>query len=247
MPACKIQLILLLLLVATIGAAADKTIGVFVALADNKSQGIVPAKIGNGDDPEQNLYWGTADGLKGFFDRSKSWKLGDQTNASNSGDVLRTRTYRHANAPIVVHARAYKGSSIKKCTLDFEAAVRSGSYELVVYIGHNGLMDFDLPKPQPATTQRRQTDCAVLCCRSQSYFDPRIKALGGRPILLTTQLMYPGSFLVDAIAEKWTAGAPVTEIRKSAATAYALNQKISTNAALKIFAELSEPALKGQK
>lgn len=44
--------------------AADKTIGVFVALADNASQGIVPvpAAIGNGDDPERNLYWGTAGG-----------------------------------------------------------------------------------------------------------------------------------------------------------------------------------------
>ncbi|EDY21883.1 hypothetical protein CfE428DRAFT_0008 [Chthoniobacter flavus Ellin428] len=35
-------------------------IHVFVALADNATQGIVPvpAKIGNGDDAEHNLYWG---------------------------------------------------------------------------------------------------------------------------------------------------------------------------------------------
>ncbi|MBS1655648.1 MAG: hypothetical protein JSU05_12430, partial [Bacteroidetes bacterium] len=37
-----------------------KTIHVFVALCDNKYQGIVPvpAKIGNGQDPANNLYWG---------------------------------------------------------------------------------------------------------------------------------------------------------------------------------------------
>ena len=46
-----------------------KRIHVFVALCDNESQGIVPVgeKIGNGDDPESNLYWGCSDGFGGFF------------------------------------------------------------------------------------------------------------------------------------------------------------------------------------
>ena len=37
-----------------------RTVHVFVALADNLHQGIVPvpAKLGNGEDPEHNLYWG---------------------------------------------------------------------------------------------------------------------------------------------------------------------------------------------
>jgi hypothetical protein len=40
------------------------TIHVFVALADNKNQGIVPvaAILGNGEDPQHNLYWGSAYG-----------------------------------------------------------------------------------------------------------------------------------------------------------------------------------------
>jgi hypothetical protein len=44
-------------------------IHVFVALCDNKYQGIVPvpAKIGNGQDPLNNLYWGAAYGIKSFF------------------------------------------------------------------------------------------------------------------------------------------------------------------------------------
>ena len=54
-----------------------KRIHVFVALCDNESQGIVPVgeKIGNGDDPEANLYWGCSDGLKSYFSRSSKWKL----------------------------------------------------------------------------------------------------------------------------------------------------------------------------
>lgn len=53
-----------------------KTIHVFVALCDNKYQGIVPvpAKIGNGQDPDNNLYWGCAFGIKTFFSKSAEWK-----------------------------------------------------------------------------------------------------------------------------------------------------------------------------
>ena len=39
-----------------------RLVHVFVALADNAHQGIVPvpAALGNGDDAAQNLYWGAA-------------------------------------------------------------------------------------------------------------------------------------------------------------------------------------------
>jgi hypothetical protein len=45
-------------------------IHVFVALADNASQGIVPvsARLGNGEDPEHNLYrWGSAFGVENLL------------------------------------------------------------------------------------------------------------------------------------------------------------------------------------
>ena len=42
-------------------APAGRVAHVIVALADNRYQGIVPVPpaIGNGDDPDRNLYWGT--------------------------------------------------------------------------------------------------------------------------------------------------------------------------------------------
>src|SRR5258707_2310746 len=71
---------LMLVLVASIPAFAQgplRTIHVFVALADNANQGIVPvpARLGNGEDAERNLYWGSAFGVKTFFSRSADWKL----------------------------------------------------------------------------------------------------------------------------------------------------------------------------
>src|SRR2546423_15071378 len=52
-----------------------RSVHVFVALADNEHQGIVPipARLGNGLDPAHNLYWGAAAGVKTFFIRSTDW------------------------------------------------------------------------------------------------------------------------------------------------------------------------------
>src|ERR1700751_6185185 len=60
-----------LLLPASVSAQV-RVVHVYVALADNRHQGIVPvpAKLGNGEDPARNLYWGAAYGLKTFFSSS---------------------------------------------------------------------------------------------------------------------------------------------------------------------------------
>jgi hypothetical protein len=222
--------------------AAEKTIGVFVALADNKTQGIVkvPKAIGNGEDPEMNLYWGAADGLKGCFDASKDWRRIEAVGTTEAPEILRMRTYHNAAKNLVIQARAYRGSALKKCIVDFETSVQLGSYDLVVFIGHNGLMDFDLPMPDRSNRQAKRPDCIVLCCKSEQYFKQRILAAGGHPILLTTQLMYPGAFLLKAVADVWSGGASLAQIRERAAAAYAENQKISPNAALGVFAKLKD-------
>jgi hypothetical protein len=236
----RFALILFLSQLAGHAAAADKTIGVFIALVDNKTQGIapVPAGIGNGDDPERNLYWGTDEGLKGHFDRSRRWKLIEKKDKPLTRDLLRTRTYRHVDGRSTLYARAYRGSSMKQCIIDFEAAVSQGSYDMVVFVGHDGLMDFQLPMPARSPKQVRRPDCMVLACLSEGYFKPRLEKAGGRPILLTTQLMYPGSFIVDATVETWLKGGTIPQIRKCAGDAYARNQNISRKAGLGVFAAL---------
>ena len=234
--------IILLCLGTSLALGADKTIGVFVALADNQNQGIVPVPeaIGKGDDPERNLYWGTADGLKGVFDRSREWKLTEKIDSPPNTEILRTRVYRNAKKNAVLSAKAYKGSAIKECIRDFEASIQSGSYDMVVFIGHNGLMDFDLPKPKKSDKQAKTPDCVVLCCKSEQYFKTRIEAAGGRPILLTTQLMYPGAFILHAAADSWLDGKDRSAIRESAGIAYAENQKLSKKAGTGVFAELKD-------
>jgi hypothetical protein len=53
------------------------SIHVLVALCDNKYQGIVkvPARIGNGQDPANNLYWGCGYGVKTFLKKQADWQF----------------------------------------------------------------------------------------------------------------------------------------------------------------------------
>jgi len=122
---------------------------------------------------------------------------------------------------------------------EYEAAVQHGSYDLVVFIGHNGLMDFNLSPPTRLPNTKRP-DCVVLCCKSEAYFRARLTSAGGHPVLLTTQLMYPGAFILEAAAETWLAGGKLGGIRESAGAAYARNQKISRKSGVGVFADLKE-------
>lgn len=226
--------------------AAPKQVRVYIALCDNKTQGIVPvgAKIGDGDDPDSNLYWGCSDGFGAFFRQSKKWKVA-KLEKDVSHAVLRRMTLDHGDGEIHLIAEAYRGSEMKQCLKDFEAAAASKQFDLVAYIGHNGLMDFpDLEAPRKV--EGNDTEVMVLCCMSEAYFGNRLRALGCKPLLMTRQLMYPGSFLLHAGLEKWKSGGKQSEIRAAAAEAYAKNQKISVRAAMGVFAALDEEAVDGK-
>jgi hypothetical protein len=97
-----------------------RTIHVFVALADNKNQGIVPvaAILGNGEDPQHNLYWGSAYGVKTFFSRSADWRL----IASSPGprpEIMERCVFKHRTANVYLVADAYRGNRIKQAIVGF--------------------------------------------------------------------------------------------------------------------------------
>ena len=219
--------------------AETKRVHVFVALADNEHQGIakVPAKIGNGDDAANNLYWGTTDGFKSVFGRSKAWKL-EKTENNPTSEILERRSYRHASKDCVLVAEAWRGKNIHQCLEAFFASLRDRKSDLTAFIGHNGLMDGPVAvSPLDVSTS---TDAIVLCCRSAGWFKPHLEALKVRPVLATDQFMYPGSFLLRDALDVWLRGGPRSEIRMAAAKAYATNQKISVKAAAGVFTRLEE-------
>jgi hypothetical protein len=238
-----VRILLALLLTAT-AVAEPARIHVFVALADNASEGIipVPAKIGDGNDPKGNLYRGCSEALPPVFKESRDWRL-VSTAAGPKANILERVVFVHRSGKYEVIADAYRGSAIMECTTDFFAALASDApverVPLVAYIGHDGLMDFALP--EVATAKRGPgREVIALCCKSRDYFGPHLRAVNAKPVLLTTQLMYPGGFLLRAALDGWIAGETPAQIRQRAATAYARNQKISVKAAAGVFAKGEE-------
>jgi hypothetical protein len=223
-------------------ADTARSIRVFVALCDNKTQGIQPvrARIGDGDKPDDNLYWGCTDGLEQYFTHSKSWKLTSNKRDLTS-DVMRRVQFVHTSDKLTLTADAYRGSSMRKCIADFELELASGKHDLVVFIGHNGLMDFHLPEAAPPKANKAQA--IVLCCLSDAYFNTRIRNLQAQPVLLTSQLMYPGAFILHDVIEVWRGGGSLQNLRLAAAKAYAKNQKISEKSAARVFAPIRDDRL----
>lgn len=224
----------------------SRVVHVIVALCDNENQGIVPvsASLGNGEDPDRNLYWGAAFGVRTYFDKSGSWKLVEKRSSPKDG-VLERLIYRHASEDVILVADAYRGDRIRGAIADSLAALAGslrenveiegrevqiyGGADLVAFVGHNGLMDFELGREFPASDERER-DAVVLACASRQYFRESIKQAGAKPLLWTTNLMAPEAYILHDALEGWIAGESDAEVRSRAAKAYSKYQKISLQA-----------------
>lgn len=232
-----IRSLLILALSAFAAAGAPKKVAVFVALCDNASQGIapVPAGIGDGNKAAENLYWGCTDGLPTCLKASKSWKL-LKKEIPTDPRILERCTFSDTAGAIELTVEGWRGSEIASCLSAFEGALVSGNHDLCAFIGHNVLMDRWIP--EAGKRAAKPVDAIVLCCKSEEYFKQRLTLLGARPVLLTTQFMYPGGFLLRDTLPLWAKGSPPADIRSAAGASYARNQKISTKAGTGVFAAL---------
>jgi len=233
-----------------------RIIHVLVALCDNEHQGIVPvpARLGNGEDLQGNLYWGAAYGVKAFFAKSPDWKLVEQARNPSSA-VLERCIFKNKNAAVYLIADAYRGAEIKKTIVDFfdyasggrvdaiDAAESSkhpsinagGAADLIVFVGHNGLMDFNLPA-YPTQKDGKRRGAIILCCASKSYFSAPLRKAGADPILWTNGLMAPEAYVLKAAFDGWIAGESGEHIRSRAAEAYNSYQHCGLKAARGLFA-----------
>ena len=230
---------------------AVKTIHVIVALCDNESQGIVPvsASLGNGDDPDKNLYWGARYGVRTYFNRSKDWARIKSTKASDP-KILERIVYKHSRTSAILVADAHRGSAIKNSTIDFvnysnglrieEITVDGktlqigGGADLIAYVGHNGLMDFDIPSQEKVEDSGKR-DAIILACFSKRYFSKQLDKETTTPLVWTTNFMAPEAYVLHAALDKRLSGKGVKEVELSAARAYSKYQRISEKAGRGLF------------
>ena len=239
-----------------LGQTSPRTIHVFVALADNVNQGIVPVAriLGNGEDPEHNLYWGSAYGIKTFFSRSPDWKL-LSCGQKPKHEILDRCIFKYRSANVYLVADAYRGREIQTAILNFfdaaaglsweQIKINDGSQEVtlsalggsnvVAYIGHDGLMDFQLPRI-PTRKNEASREAIILACGSKVYFAKPLRVSGAYPLLWTTNLMAPEAYTLKSALDGWILGETNDKIRERAAVAYDKYQKCGLNAARRLMA-----------
>ena len=136
------------------------------------------------------------------------------------GIILERLLFKHKTEEIYLLADAYDGEFIQACieefikasnrqnveTITFENQSISfgGDSDLLAYIGHDGLMEFDVNIKHQAQTDEGP-DVIILACYSKEFFSHHIKQAGANPLLWTTHLMAPEAYTLKAAIDGWGA------------------------------------------
>lgn len=160
---------------------------------------------------------------------------------------------KHRNQNVFLVADAYRGIQIKQAIADFldaaagirpeqvavqagpktSSIVVAGGANLVVYVGHEGFMDFQLPA-LPASKNASPRPAIVLACISKSYFAAALRTAGAQPLVWTTGLMAPEAYILKSALDGWMLNESNEQIRERAAVAYNQYQKCGLNAARRL-------------
>lgn len=225
----------------------------FVPLCDNNNQGIVPvnASLGNGKSLRTNLYWGAGYGVKSYFKKVKDWKL--LTSQIRGDKVLERVVFKKIfqdNTEVYLIADAYSGDQMELCLKDYIASLTGekdsilqindttsvpiySKADLVIFNGHNGLMDVTLDIPKSKSHFKNET--VAIACYSHSYFKDYWLYAHSYPIVSTTHLLAPEAYTIEAIINSWALGKSGTEIRNAAAKAYSDKHTCSYKTGQKLF------------
>lgn len=239
-----------LVCVYNLNAQDTKTIHIFVALCDNVNQGIVPvpARLGNGQDIKGNLYWSALYGVKTHFKNSKDWTL-VSSEKDIGNHILERVLFKHKSTNTYILADAYDGKFIKQTTIDFLEALAGrnsipikhkdeilnfgGSAQLLSYIGHDGLMEFDVEGDFKSINNYKR-DAIILACISKDYFKPYLKDTKANPLVWTTGLMAPEAYTLKWAIDGWILNETDAQISERAAKAYNYYQKCGLKGAKRL-------------
>ncbi len=231
----------------------DIVIHAFVPLCDNENQGIVPvsATLGNGLDLRNNLYWGAMYGIKSYFKNKTQWKI-LATQKEVAPNILERVVFykKHPKGSHVYFvADAYRGDKIKPCLEDYfnsiagklsntikvegQSIAINGKADFLIFNGHNGLMDNEVEYVENADNIIK--DVAAIGCISHDYFKDHLKIAKGYPLLMTTNLMAPEAYVMEAVIESWLNLNTGAQIRVNTGKAYHKFQKCGLRGATNLF------------
>ena len=227
---------------------------VLVPLCDNLNQGIVPTtkSLGDGFSLRTNLYWATSHGVKRYFKELRDWSLLSSQIFSKDSIVLERVVFekKYPNgANVILIADAYRGDKIEDCLIDFFNALSGilndtvfinqdtilvhSKVDLIAYNGHNGLMDVWVD--DVCNADSIQKDAIVIACSSMYDFNEKLNYVQAYPLVMTTNSLYPGAFVLEATINNWAMLQSEEKIRQSAGDAYNRVKKCGINGARNLF------------
>jgi hypothetical protein len=143
-------------------------------------------------------------------------------------------------------ADAYDGRYIKKCTVDFLHSASgqlkdtiqvdgnelgiNGNSKALAYIGHDGLMDFELDE-KFINMDSKTRDVFILACISKRFFARYVINAKANPLIWSTGLMAPEAYTLHDALEGYIKNESSESIRTRAARAYSKYQKCGEKAA----------------
>jgi len=225
-----------------------------VPLCDNDNQGIVKVSksLGDGQNLRSNLYWGALYGIKTHFKKSADWKLIESIKSPDAKVLERVIFYKQFSNGVMVYlvADAYRGDRMEACLEDYFGALagnKKGNQrmdtkaielyagaDLIAFNGHNGLMDYP-DFPMVPNTDEVYKDAVAVGCISQRFFKPYLLASKSYPLLMTTNLMAPEAYVMEAVINNWAMEKDGETIRKKAGDAYHQYQKCGVKGARRLF------------
>ncbi len=226
---------------------------IFVPLCDNDNQGIVPTtkSLGDGLNLKTNLYWGAGYGMKTHFKRRKDWKLVYQQFDTDSNILERVVFYKvYSNkAKVYLIADGYRGDRMEQCLEDFFKSLAgikrdslniensyvdiSSQADLLIFNGHNGLMDVDMELIYNEDNVYR--DAAVISCVSYGYFENYLKCLKAYPLVTSVSFLPPEAYVAEGLVNSWALMKTNDEIRLAAGDAMYKAHKKSQKAMRAMF------------
>jgi hypothetical protein len=246
-----------------VAAGRPLTLLVVVPLCDSRLIKCGGQGAGDPGSLEQNLYWGRAFGARRFFDESAK-QFHRIARESGQGPMLEQLVYRRVvpaqrwgaqkDVEQLVVLRAIHGEEIDAAVRDFyhyategaelsfteQGVERSVRVHVAGYAGHNRLMDVTLAqileKSAGAPSKSAPLPSFVFACRSQSYFSEALSNGGSNPLVMTSDLMAPEGYIIDAMARGLGDHVSQSELRQRVVQAYAAWQRIPERTASTIFA-----------
>nr|WP_083244124.1 hypothetical protein [Leptospira tipperaryensis] len=232
-----------LFLSSTVSSIEAFTIEVFVPLCNGAQLACGKGKAGDPRSLDGNLYWGASFGAETFLKRAKGFRVVERKDGTTSSAILRDlvleRTPKKGEEKVTLQIHAYAGERIDDALVDFLNASGSSDSDLLVWVGHDRLMD-RFPPELEKQKRRFSRPVVVLACESEKYFGPVLKSLKVTQVAMTKTFMAPEAYLLEALAGTVAKSGLKDKkaIRSSLVEAYAKYQRISIRAAGTVFSKL---------